>query len=764
MKINTKPNKLKHLAVAVSLVLGLTACSSDSDDPIVIPEPPAPPANNAPVVSSTVVTAAVEGVAYTYTLTATDADAGDTLVLASTVTPAWLNFDVATGVLSGTPATADIGDSAVSLTVTDGTDTVMQDFTITVAAAPVVNTAPIITSTGNTAGTVGSAYSYMFTATDADDDTLTFSEGAPIPAPFLFDASTGVLSGTPDMVGDFVIELTVSDGTDSATQTFTISVAAASTETVVVEVFKDEILAGWSIWTEQGTGAPFTDDNMDYGVTAQFIIDAAGNGVAGFSGRATENMDVAGTPIDISDVVATATISFDLKMLAAPNSGSDVWFLKLEDVGTGSSAEINLDTSNEGHTTPVLDTWLSYSFKVSDIDAGSLDFSAIDLIMIFPQWGTNGSANYLIDNLVVTSVEAPVVPEVVAVEVFKDDIIDGWSIWTEQGTGANFTDADMDYGVTAQFIIDAGGNGVAGFSGRATENMDVAGTPIDISDIVDTATISFDLKMLAAPNSGSDVWFIKIEDTGTGSSAEINLDTSNEGHTTPLLDTWLSYSFKVSDIDAGSLDFSAIDLFMVFPQWGTNGSANYLIDNFVITTGGDTGGGDTGGGDTGGVVEGLGFDFENGNTGVWTVFEDTTSPLEFVVNPDMSGPNTSATVAKFTAPIGAAFYAGTETKSAPTFELDATNSTIRIMVWKTTISNVGIKFAEANGAAQPELLKPNTLVNEWEEMTFDLSGNIGLGGTGAIVDVVVFPDYIEVNSERTVESVVYFDNITFSAN
>ncbi|MFT6270577.1 MAG: hypothetical protein ACJAVV_003416, partial [Alphaproteobacteria bacterium] len=251
MKINTQPNKLKHLAVAVSLVLGLTACSSDSDDPIVIPDPPA---NNAPVVSSTVVTAAVEDVAYTYTLTATDADAGDTLVLASTVTPAWLDFDVATGVLSGTPATADIGDSAVSLTVTDGTDTVMQDFTITVAAAPVVNTAPVITSTGNTAGTVGSAYSYMFTATDADDDTLTFSEGAPIPAPFLFDASTGVLSGTPDMVGDFVIELTVSDGTDSETQTFTISVAAASTETVVVEVFKDEILAGWSIWTEQGTG------------------------------------------------------------------------------------------------------------------------------------------------------------------------------------------------------------------------------------------------------------------------------------------------------------------------------------------------------------------------------------------------------------------------------------------------------------------------------------------------------------------------------
>jgi hypothetical protein len=159
----------------------------------------------------------------------------------------------------------------------------------------------------------------------------------------------------------------------------------------------------------------------------------------------------------------------------------------------------------------------------------------------------------------------------------------------------------------------------------------------------------------------------------------------------------------------------------------------------------------------------LGFDFEPaGNTGTWTVFEDTTAPLEFVANPDMTGANTSATVAKFTAPIGAAVYAGTETESAPTFTLDATNSIVRIMVWKTTISDVGIKFANAAGGAQGELKIPNTVVNAWEEMTFDLSGNIGLGDTSDLVDVVVFPDFIA--GERTVESVVYFDNITFSAN
>ena len=47
------------------------------------------------------------------------------------------------------------------------------------------------------------------------------------------------------------------------------------------------------------------------------------------------------------------------------------------------------------------------------------------------------------------------------------------------------------------------------------------------------------------------------------------------------------------------------------------------------------------------------IDFETGGYGAdwtWTVFENDDNPaLEIVANPDMSGENTSATVAKFTA-------------------------------------------------------------------------------------------------------------------
>ena len=79
------------------------------------------------------------------------------------------------------------------------------------------------------------------------------------------------------------------------------------------------------------------------------------------------------------------------------------------------------------------------------------------------------------------------------------------------------------------------------------------------------------------------------------------------------------------------------------------------------------------------------------------------------------------------------------------------------MVYKSVVSDVGIKFAIANGGAQPEIKVANTLVNEWEELTFDFSGYIGLFETIDIDQVIVFPDF----QARSGENVILFDNISF---
>ena len=158
------------------------------------------------------------------------------------------------------------------------------------------------------------------------------------------------------------------------------------------------------------------------------------------------------------------------------------------------------------------------------------------------------------------------------------------------------------------------------------------------------------------------------------------------------------------------------------------------------------------------------IDFEAGGNGAdwtWTVFEnDTNPPLEIVANPDPSGINTSETVAKFTALQLGQAYAGVESMHGSdigTFDLTASNALVNIMVYKTKISDVGIKYVTPSGGAQMELKVANTEVNQWELITIDFSDYIGLGETTGLDQIVIFPDFIA----RDADDVIYFDNISF---
>jgi hypothetical protein len=155
--------------------------------------------------------------------------------------------------------------------------------------------------------------------------------------------------------------------------------------------------------------------------------------------------------------------------------------------------------------------------------------------------------------------------------------------------------------------------------------------------------------------------------------------------------------------------------------------------------------------------------FEMGEFGLtwnWTVFENVGNPpLEIVTNPDVTGLNTSSTVAKFTALQGGMPYAGVECAHGEvgTFTLTPANCIVKIMVNKPVISNVGIKFATGSGASTGELLVPNTQINKWEELTFDFTPILGLPSSSGINQVIIFPDF----QNRTSTNICYFDNITF---
>ncbi len=156
------------------------------------------------------------------------------------------------------------------------------------------------------------------------------------------------------------------------------------------------------------------------------------------------------------------------------------------------------------------------------------------------------------------------------------------------------------------------------------------------------------------------------------------------------------------------------------------------------------------------------IDFESTGKGAswtWTSFENVgNAALEIVANPSATGANTSATVAKFTALTGGQPWAGCHSAHGSdigTFTLSASNAIVKIMVYKSVISDVGIKFATSADASTGEIKVANTKINEWEELTFDFSSKI----TETNDQIIIFPDF----QARTTDNVCYFDNITFSA-
>lgn len=154
----------------------------------------------------------------------------------------------------------------------------------------------------------------------------------------------------------------------------------------------------------------------------------------------------------------------------------------------------------------------------------------------------------------------------------------------------------------------------------------------------------------------------------------------------------------------------------------------------------------------------LPMDFETGGQGAdwaWTIAENSDNPaLEFVTNPDKTAPNTSETVAKFTARADGAAWALFHSEGIGTFTFTESNCYVKIMVHKQRVSNVGIKFENADASVTKQVLVANTKTDEWEELTFDFSSVIGT----EFARVVIIPDF----EDRATEQIVYLDNMTFN--
>jgi uncharacterized protein YhjY with autotransporter beta-barrel domain len=165
-----------------------------------------------PVITSAATAAGSIGIAFSYQITATN---NPTSFNASGLPPG-LTVN-ATGLISGTPTSQ--GAFSANVTAQNGTGTGNQTVTITIGLL-----APVITSAATASGTIGLAFSYQVTA--SNNPTSYGATG--LPAGLSINATSGLISGAPTVIGSFNANVSATNATGTGSQPVTISIALAA--------------------------------------------------------------------------------------------------------------------------------------------------------------------------------------------------------------------------------------------------------------------------------------------------------------------------------------------------------------------------------------------------------------------------------------------------------------------------------------------------------------------------------------------------------
>ncbi len=148
------------------------------------------------MISGTPATTVQAGSAYSFTPTASDPN-GNTLSFSIQNKPSWATFSIASGALTGTPASTNVGTTSnITISVSDGTtSTALAAFSIAVTALP---PPPVTTGTGT------ATLSWILPTTNTDGSPLTDLAGVEI----LYGTSATALNQTV-MVGPTATTYTV---------------------------------------------------------------------------------------------------------------------------------------------------------------------------------------------------------------------------------------------------------------------------------------------------------------------------------------------------------------------------------------------------------------------------------------------------------------------------------------------------------------------------------------------------------------------------
>ena len=500
------------------------------------------PVNDAPTITSTAVTEATEDVAYTYEITTEDID-GDLVTVSATGLPSWLTLTDNT--LSGTPTEGEIG-SEITITATDdgeGALTATQIFTIVVTP---VNDAPVAVADTATVLEDAATTSIDVLANDTSEEegtlilTLVSTPGTGTVSISLDGVSVDY-TPSADFNGTEVITYTVSDGTDTATGTLTVTVtpvndapvAVADTATVLEDAATTsiDVIANdtdvdlgniLSLTTVSTPGTGTVSISLD-GVSVDYTPSADFNGtevitytVSDGTDTATGTLTVTVTPVnDAPEAIAdTATVSEDSATTSIDVIANDT------DVDLGNILSLTtVSTPGTGTVSINLD-------GVSVDYTPSADFNGTEVITYTVSDGTDTATGTL--TVTVTPVNDAPVAVADTATVLED------SATTSIDVIANDTDVDLGNILSLTTVSTPGTGTVSinldGVSVDYTPSADFNGTEVityTVSDGTDTATGTLTVTVTPvndAPEAIADTATVS-EDSATTSIDVIANDT-----------------------------------------------------------------------------------------------------------------------------------------------------------------------------------------------------------------------------------------------
>jgi hypothetical protein len=244
---------------------------------------------DAPKITSQPPMNAVPGQEYVYNLTAVDGD-NETLTYNLANGPANMTLNSTTGNIVWVPLSA--GKYDISLSVSDGTFTVYQNYTLNIP-----NRVPRITNLTIPNALVDTPYVYDIPAVDDDQDVLRFSFVTPVLGMSL-DPVTGRISWTPTQAGEFPVSVAISDNKDTTVFDFNITVKQSNR----VPKFTSIALTTATVDILYVYNAMATDDDKDV-LTYTLESGPTGMTVDNATGR------VSWTPSDTGNVTVAIKVS-----------------------------------------------------------------------------------------------------------------------------------------------------------------------------------------------------------------------------------------------------------------------------------------------------------------------------------------------------------------------------------------------------------------------------------------------------------------------